>query len=84
MATVARRSSCGGNPANVGPHHKRTPPLWLELTGGDVAAAKVESDDDARRPALPLQQLTAAFALSSGLVVTSSPIKKVRDFNTMN
>ena len=39
---VARRSSCGSNPADVGPHRKRTPPCSSILTGGDVAAAKVE------------------------------------------
>ena len=41
-ATVARRSSCGSNPTDVGPNRKRTPPCSSILTSGDVTAAKVE------------------------------------------
>ena len=40
-AALARSSSCGSNPADVGPH-ERTPPCSSILAGGDVVAAEMK------------------------------------------
>src|SRR3954469_9206467 len=41
-ATLARGSSCDSNPADLGPHPKRTPPCSSMPAGGDVGAAEME------------------------------------------
>src|SRR4051794_31799289 len=41
-----RSSSCGSNPANVGPHLERSRPCGAILAGGDVVAAEVEEVAD--------------------------------------
>ena len=39
---MARGSGCGSNPADVGPHLKRTLPCSSILTGGEMVAAEME------------------------------------------
>src|SRR3954447_22346735 len=41
-ATSARSSSCGSNPADVGPHLERLGPCGSILVGGDVVAAEMK------------------------------------------
>src|SRR3954467_9042927 len=80
-ATLARSSSCGSNPANVGPHLKRTPPFGSILAGRDVLAAEMKEVVDlivGGEETLCLPRRLEALHLSFSPLSFSPPRRLVR------